>query len=103
MDFDMHQRVNYFVEKGLSESEAVDLIEFQIKRQLSELCSGRVSSLISNNVSGLNYINDYRKLMQAGLTEKEADTIYRARFAAMLSQARVFCGVYRLGMCEKTS
>ena len=91
MDRGFEEMLSELTQKGLSEDEAVQVVEYRLRRCQELLNKGEdeVFKMLSDNIWGEDYSPQFNKLLEAGLSREEAIGIFKNRFCLRLSQIKV--------------
>lgn len=91
MNRDFEKMFNELTQKGLSEDEAIQLVEYRLKKCHELLSKGEdeVLKMLSDNIWGEDHSPQFNKLVEAGLSKGEALGIFKNRFYLRLSQTKV--------------
>lgn len=91
MNKNINEMLQQLISKGLTDKEAIELIGIRIKNNYERVGQGAVSikGLLNDNIFGKDFTPQFNNLINAGLSEDEAISIYRSRFYLWLSQLKL--------------
>lgn len=93
MIFDLNNKVQQLVGKGISVEDAISLIDLQATKGMTAIKHGdmEIRRLLKSNLFDIDLTENFNKLTAAGLSQKEALNIYAQRFSIWFPQVKGAC------------